>query len=178
MAEAQVRAARCLVESLRQANPDSVIYPAVRRAQNPAMTTKRESESLSQREVPKAPRSLRILIADDERDTVLTLMMLLREEGHEVRGVYTGRQVLEAIRDFDPDVLVLDIAMPDLSGWEVARTIRKHPDGQRRMLIGISGEYKNSVDKLLSTVVGFDHYLLKPCSPNALIALLRTPASP
>jgi DNA-binding response OmpR family regulator len=144
------------------------------------MTTKRGTESLGQGEVPKAPRSLRILIADDERDTVLTLMMLLREEGHEVRGVYTGRQVLDAIRDFDPDVLVLDIAMPDLSGWEVARTIR-HRDGQRRMLIGISGEYKNSVDKLLSTVVGFDHYLLKPCSPNAIIALLeplRTPQAP
>ena len=99
--------------------------------------------------------------------------MLLRDEGHEVRGVYTGRQVLDAVHGFDPDVVVLDIAMPDLSGWEVARTIRTHPDGKRRTLIGISGEYKNSVDKLLSTIVGFDHYLLKPCSPNALIALLE-----
>lgn len=123
--------------------------------------------------LPNGPRSLRILIADDERDTVLTLMMLLRDEGHEVRGVYTGRQVLDAVHGFDPDVVVLDIAMPDLSGWEVARTIRTHPDGKRRTLIGISGEYKNSVDKLLSTIVGFDHYLLKPCSPNALIALLE-----
>jgi CheY-like chemotaxis protein len=121
----------------------------------------------------KAPRSLRILIADDERDTVLTLMMLLREEGHEVRGVYSGRQVLDAVRGFDPDVLVLDIAMPFLSGWEVARTIRTHADGKRPMLIGISGAYMNPVDKLLSTVVGFDHYVLKPCSPNALIALLE-----
>jgi DNA-binding response OmpR family regulator len=137
------------------------------------------SESPSQQPgLPKAPRSLRILIADDERDTVLTLRMLLQEEGHEVRGVYNGRQVLDAVRGFDPDVVVLDIAMPDLSGWEVARTIRLHADGNRRMLIGISGEYKNAVDKLLSTVVGFDHYLLKPYSPNALLALLaplRTP---
>lgn len=130
-------------------------------------------ESSGQGGPAKAPRALRILIADDERDTVLTLMMLLRDEGHEVRGVYSGRQVLDAVRGFDPDVLVLDIAMPDLSGWEVARNIRTHPDGNKRMLIGISGEYVNSVDKLLSTVVGFDHYLLKPCSPNALIALLE-----
>lgn len=137
------------------------------------MTANRGFESPSQQpELPKAPRSLRILIADDERDTVLTLMMLLREERHEVRGVYTGRQVLDAVRGFDPDVVVLDIAMPELSGWEVARTIRMHADGNRRMLIGISGEYRNAVDKLLSTVVGFDHYLLKPYSPNALIALL------
>src|SRR5687768_15504313 len=137
-------------------------------------------ESRGQGGPSKAPRSLRILIADDERDTVLTLMMLLRDEGHDVRGVYSGRQVLDAVRGFDPDVLVLDIAMPDLSGWEVARTIRTHPDGKRRLLIGISGEYKASVDKLLSTVVGFDHYLLKPCHPNALVALiepLRLPAA-
>ena len=130
-------------------------------------------DSSGQGEPSKAPRSLRILIADDERDTVLTLMMLLRDEGHDVQGVYTGRQVLDAVRGFDPDVLVLDIAMPDLSGWEVARTIRTHPDGKRRLLIGMSGEYKNSVDKLLSTVVGFDHYLLKPCSPNTIIELLE-----
>lgn len=143
------------------------------------MSAKRESESPSQQPgLPRAPRSLRILIADDERDTVLTLMMLLREEGHEVRGVYTGRQVLDAVRGFDPDVVVLDIAMPELSGWEVARTIRVPPDGDRRMLIGISGEYKNPVDKLLSTVVGFDHYLLKPCDPNQLIALLAPLRSP
>ena len=100
-------------------------------------------------------------------------MMLLRDEGHEVRGVYSGRQVLDAVRSFDPDVLVLDIAMPFLSGWEVARTIRTRAEGKRPMLIGISGAYMNPVDKLLSTVVGFDHYLLKPCSPNALIALLE-----
>jgi CheY-like chemotaxis protein len=134
---------------------------------------KRAIETSGQGGPSKAPRSLRILIADDERDTVLTLMMLLRDEGYEVRGVYSGRQVLDAVQGFDPDVLLLDIAMPDLSGWEVARTIRTHPDGKRRMLIGISGEYRNSVDKLLSTVVGFDHYLLKPCSPNAITALLE-----
>lgn len=143
------------------------------------MSAKRGAESPGQQpELPKGPRSLRILIADDERDTVLTLMMLLREEGHQVRGVYSGQQVLDAVRGFDPDVVVLDIAMPDLSGWEVARTIRTHPDGKRRTLIGISGEYRNSVDKLLSAVVGFDHYLLKPCSPNELLALLAPLRSP
>lgn len=143
------------------------------------MSAKRGAESPGQQpQLPAGPRSLRILVADDERDTVLTLLMLLRDEGHEVRGVHTGRQVLEAVCGFDPDVVVLDIAMPDMSGWEVARTIRTHPDGERRTLIGMSGEYRNSVDKLLSTVVGFDHYLLKPCSPNQLIALLAPLRSP
>ena len=153
--------------------------PAQVNAENRPMSAKRGSESPGQQpELPWGPRSLRILIADDERDTVLTLMMLLREEGHEVRGVYTGRQVLDAVRGFDPDVVLLDIAMPDLSGWEVARTIRTHTDGGRRTLIGISGEYKNSVDKLLSTVVGFDHYLLKPFDPRQLIALLAPLRAP
>ena len=138
------------------------------------MSSKRAMEMPSGEAAPsKAPRSLRILIADDHRDIVLTLMMLLRDEGHEVRGVYTGRQVLDALHGFDPDVVVLDIAMPALSGWEVARQIRARQHGNRRMLIGMSGEYKNGVDKILSEVVGFDHYLIKPCSPNELIKLLE-----
>jgi len=138
------------------------------------MTDKRGSKSpRPETGFPNAPRSLRILVGDDERDTVLTLILLLREEGHEVRGVYTGRQVLDAIHGFDPDVVVLDIAMPELSGWEVARQIRARPRGDRRMLIGVSGEYKNGVDRILSEIVGFDHYLLKPCSPNALLALIE-----
>jgi len=81
--------------------------------------------------------------------------------------------VLDAIHGFDPDVVVLDIAMPELSGWEVARQIRARPRGDRRTLIGVSGEYKNGVDRILSEIVGFDHYLLKPCSPNALLALIE-----
>jgi CheY-like chemotaxis protein len=83
-----------------------------------------------------AQRALRVLVADDDRDSVLTLMMLLRDEGHEVRGVYSGRQVMGHVLDFDPDVVLLDIAMPELSGWEVARTIRARRGAERPMLIG------------------------------------------
>jgi DNA-binding response OmpR family regulator len=119
-----------------------------------------------------APRSLRVVVADDDRDSVLTLMMLLREEGHEVRGVYAGRQVLAAVRALEPDVVILDIAMPDLSGWEVARLIRDRLP-RRTMLIGVSGEYKHGVDRILSELVGFDHYLVKPYDPAALIRLIE-----
>jgi PleD family two-component response regulator len=90
--------------------PGKATYALCFRSENRAVGDKRIMESRGQGGPLKAPRSLRILIADDERDTVLTLMMLLRDEGHEVRGVYSGRQVLGAIRGFDPDVLVLDIA--------------------------------------------------------------------
>jgi DNA-binding response OmpR family regulator len=125
-----------------------------------------------QNEPHKAPSALRIIVVDDDRDMVLSLMMLLREEGHDVRGLHAGKQVLRAVNEFNPDAVVLDIAMPDLSGWEVARAIRARL-ARRPMLVGISGEYKNSVDRILSEVVGFDHYLLKPYDPNALLALLE-----
>jgi DNA-binding response OmpR family regulator len=120
-----------------------------------------------------APRPLRVVIADDDRDSVLTLMMLLREEGHDVRGVYTGRQVMGQVLDFDPDVVLLDIAMPELSGWEVARTIRERRGAERPVLIGISGEYKQGADKVLAQILGFNHYLVKPYPPAELLALLQ-----
>lgn len=121
----------------------------------------------------KAPRSLRILVADDERDTVVTLMMLLREEQHDVRGVYSGREVLALLRDFEPDVVVLDIALPELSGWEVARRIQSRLGDTGPLLIGISGKYKQGSDRILSQILGFDHYLVKPYDPQVLLALLE-----
>lgn len=119
-----------------------------------------------------APRSLRVLVVDDDRDSVLTLMMLLREEGDDVRGVYSSRQVMGHVIDFDPDVVLLDIAMPEMSGWEVARTLRAQRGAQRPLLIGISGEYKQGADKVLSQILGFDHYLVKPYAAADLLALL------
>jgi len=117
------------------------------------------------------PRQLRILVADDDRDAVLTLMTLLRDEGHDVRGVYKGRQTLDAVAEFQPDVVLLDIALPELSGWEVAREIkarhRKHP-----LIVGISGEYKSRSDAILSEIIGFDHYLTKPYAIDDLVALI------
>jgi len=126
------------------------------------------------------PKQLRILVADDDRDAVLTLMTLLRDDGHDVRGVYKGRQALDAFASFEPDVLLLDIALPELSGWEVAREIkarhRKHP-----LIVGISGEYKSRSDAILSEIIGFDHYLTKPYAIADLVALiapLRLPKDP
>jgi DNA-binding response OmpR family regulator len=124
-------------------------------------------------EPSKAPRGLRVLVAEDDRDTVVTLTMLLRDEGHEVRSVSSGRRVMGVVLDFDPDVVILDIHLPELSGWEVARTIRNRPGRRQPLLIGISGEYKQGADKILAEILGFDHYLLKPYEPNALLGLLR-----
>ena len=119
-----------------------------------------------------AQRSLRILVAEDDRDTVLTLTMLLTDEGHEVRSVFSGRRVMGAVIDFDPDVVLLDIAMPELSGWEVARTIREQRGGARPVIIGVSGEYIQGSDRILAQILGFHHYLVKPYPPADLLALL------
>lgn len=119
-----------------------------------------------------AARSLRIIVADDERDTVLTLTMILRDEGHDVQGVHNGSRVLPLVREFDPDVVLLDIALPDKSGFEIAEEIRKRPGGQRVLMIGISGQYKQASDRILAGLKGFDHYLVKPFAPAALLQLL------
>jgi two-component system, OmpR family, response regulator len=138
------------------------------------------SSFAGERAYRNARRSLRILIADDERDTVLTLRMILTDEGHDVQGVYSGSGVLPLLREFDPDVLLLDIALPGKSGFDLAQEIRKRPRGQRVLIIGISGRYKLPSDKILADLTGFDHYLVKPFDPAALLALLApllTPAA-
>lgn len=121
---------------------------------------------------PRAQAALRVIVVDDDRDSVIGLMLLLREEGYDVRGIHYGRQVMSAVFDFDPDVLLLDINLPDLSGWEVARTLRERRGRARPAIVGLSGEYKAGSDKVLSQILGFDEYLLKPYDPIALLRIL------
>ena len=126
----------------------------------------------------RAPRSLRIIVADDDRDMVLSQMMLLRSEGHDVRGFHSGRPVMPAVIDFDPDVVLLDINLPDVSGWQLASTIRARRMKKQPLLIGISGIFTKGPDKILAELNGFDHYLVKPYDPNVLLALLHSVGSP
>ena len=120
-----------------------------------------------------SPRSLRILVADDEPDSVTALKLLLNDEGHDVVGLAKGAEVMRTIEEFKPDAVVLDIAMPDMSGYEIAKEIRKRYGVITPLLIAITGRYKQASDRMLGQIVGFDHYLLKPYQPNELIALLR-----
>jgi two-component system OmpR family response regulator len=116
---------------------------------------------------------MRILVADDNRDAVLTLEMLLDTEGHEVKAVYSGTEVLPAIRAFKPDVVLLDIKMPGLSGYEVARQVRSRYGERGPLLIAMSGHYRKGVDHVLAEIVGFDHYVDKPYQPSELLSLLK-----
>jgi CheY-like chemotaxis protein len=130
-----------------------------------------------QGEPSKAPRSLRIIVADDDRDTVLTLMMVLRHEGHDVKGFYNGAEVMKAVSEFQPDALIVDISMPGLSGYEISRRIAERR-GPKPLMIGISGIYKKAPDALIARAVGIDHYLTKPYEPSAVLRLLAPLRSP
>lgn len=121
-----------------------------------------------------SPLKLRVLVADDEPDAVKTLMELLREEGHDVRGVYTGLGVLAGVRDFGPDVVLLDIGMPHVNGYQVARTLRERYGSARPLLIAVTGRTLPS-DRNLAQLAGFDHHVAKPYDPGQLLALLASP---
>lgn len=114
-----------------------------------------------------------MLIVDDERDTVTTLMELLADEGYQVRGVYKGRDALDAMSDFDPEIVLIDLALPDMSGWEVARQIRYRYGEERHKLISITGRYKQGSDKVLGQIAGFNYWMEKPWEPQALLRLLE-----
>src|SRR5687767_6104774 len=115
--------------------------------------------SSGQAEPANAPRSLRILVCDDDRDTALTLVTILRDEGHEATAVHSGRNVLNTVMRTEPDVVVVDINLPDVSGWQIAQNIRARRS-KGPLLIGISGVYKSGSDKALANMSGFDHYLV------------------
>ena len=124
---------------------------------------------------PNPQRALRVLIADDDRDTVESLGFILRDEGHVVHAVYAGNDVLPAARLFRPDAAILDIAIPGMSGYAAAQVIRSaFHDAHRPLLIAISGMWKERPDVRVAEQVGFDHHIGKPYDSVDILRLLRT----
>lgn len=116
-------------------------------------------------------RALRIVVADDDRDAVLMLATLLRQEGHEVREVYRGDAVFYLVREFEPDAVLLDIGMPGLTGLDVARKLREKLGHACPLLVAITG-WNKGADRILGQIAGFNHYLTKPYSTEALLGIL------
>lgn len=119
----------------------------------------------------------RILVADDDPDAVLMLTVLLEEEGYEVRGVHHGSDVLDAVFNFAPDVVLLDIGMPQLSGYEVARKLRERYGSARPALIAVTAMTRN-VDRAHARAAGFEHHVGKPYEPRQLLQLIGELAGP
>jgi CheY-like chemotaxis protein len=113
----------------------------------------------------------RVLIADDDRDTTATLSALLELEGYQVQSVHGGQEALDATRTFKPDVVLLDIGMPKITGYEAARRLRQRYGDDCPMLIALTG-WKQASDKILANLAGFDHHVAKPYDPAELLRLL------
>ncbi|MGE5739386.1 MAG: response regulator [Betaproteobacteria bacterium] len=117
-------------------------------------------------------RRVRILVADDNRDAAASLATLLSLDGHEVSVAYDGRAALGSADTFRPDVALLDIGMPNLNGYEVARSIRAEAWGRSMMLVAVTG-WGQSEDKRRAHEAGFDHHFTKPLDLVAFSTFLN-----
>jgi PAS domain S-box-containing protein len=120
---------------------------------------------------PASPSGLRLLVVDDNHDAADSLAMMLRLQGHEVRVAHSGPAALEAVEDYAPDVVFLDIGMPGMDGHEVARRMRRQPGLEKVVLAALTG-WGQQEDRRRTTEAGFDHHLVKPPEPKAVESVL------
>jgi signal transduction histidine kinase/ActR/RegA family two-component response regulator len=120
---------------------------------------------------PITERRARILIADDNRDAADSLGMLLELAGHDVKVTHSGTAALTAGASYRPDVVILDIGMPDMSGYDVARAARRESWGKSAHLIALTG-WGQASDRERAMAAGFDRHLAKPIDADILTALL------
>ena len=122
-------------------------------------------------QVALPPPGLRVMVVDDNVDTAASVSMLLEQAGCETKFVHDGRAALEAVDAFCPQIVLLDIGLPGIDGYEVARRLRAKPKHADLRLIAISG-YGQAKDHERSTEAGFNHHLVKPVHFPSLLALL------
>ena len=118
-----------------------------------------------------APR--RVLVVDDNEDAAEMLAALLRMEGHSVRAVYSGREALESVETFTPHVVLLDIGLPEMNGYELASRLRSLPHLGQVELVALTG-YGQAEDRQRTQAAGFDFHLVKPVDPDDLRRTLAT----
>jgi signal transduction histidine kinase len=118
-----------------------------------------------------AQRRRRMLVVDDNVDAAQTLAAILELHGHDVRVAYTGAEGLRIAEEWKPEVGVLDIGIPDLNGYELARGIRERCLDQQPLLIACTG-WGQQEDVARAQEAGFDHHLVKPVDPDAVLRLL------
>jgi CheY-like chemotaxis protein len=128
------------------------------------MDTPQSTENLDNR---------RVLVVDDNHDAADTLGMMLKYTGYESLCCYNGLQGVEAAESYKPMAIILDIGMPDITGYEACRRIREQPWGKEPLIIALTG-YGSDEDRQKSRDAGFDAHLLKPVDQAELSALLRS----
>ena len=111
------------------------------------------------------PSVRRVLVVDDNRDGAESLAMLIEMSGHAIRTAHSGPEALDAAGEFVPEVVFLDIGLPGMDGYELARRLTRN--GQAPLLIALTG-YGQSEDKARAEAAGFDHHFVKPADPRAI----------
>ena len=115
----------------------------------------------------------RVLVVDDNRDNVESISMLVQLLGHEVAVAHDGLQAVEVAERFGPDLVLLDIGLPDLDGFEVAERLRAGRGGDAMYLVAITG-WAREEERRRSKEAGFDEHLTKPVDPDRLEALIAS----
>ena len=118
----------------------------------------------------------RILVVDDNVDSAITIAKLLKLWGHNVQTVFNGPAALEMAHDFKPEIMLLDIGLPGMSGYEVARQLRSDSQFKELIIAAMTG-YGQAEDRQRSRAAGINHHLTKPANPVLLESLVRSPES-
>ena len=121
--------------------------------------------------IKTAQKRFRILVVDDNHDSALSLAMMLSIMGHETRTAHDGESAVSTAESFLPDVVLLDIGLPKLNGYEVAQRIREQPWGASMFLIAVTG-WGQDEDRQRSSEVGLNVHMVKPVEPAELERLL------
>jgi CheY-like chemotaxis protein len=122
---------------------------------------------------PAPETARRILVVDDNQDSATSLAMLLKLAGNETHTAYDGLEAVEAVAAFRPDVVLLDIGLPKLNGYEVALKVRQQPWGKNVVLVAVTG-WGQEEDRQKSRRAGFEAHLVKPVDYAALMELLAS----
>jgi CheY-like chemotaxis protein len=129
------------------------------------------SQILSKQGEERPGQGWRVLVVDDNIDSADSIAMLLQVSGHEVRVTYSGQDGLDMAGKYLPEIVLLDIGLPGIDGYEVARRLRQHPDLKKVKLIAVTG-YGQDADRLQSQEAGFDYHLVKPVDSQKLEEVL------
>lgn len=130
-----------------------------------------QDSPLSLNSVHESNKKLRILVVDDNQDAALSLASFFETLGHQTAAAHNGTSAIETAESLQPDVIFLDIGMPDINGYEVASYIRKQSWGQSIKLFAVTG-WGQEEDRHKSSLAGFDSHVVKPVDPNMLNRLM------
>jgi CheY-like chemotaxis protein len=136
------------------------------------LRNKQEPDIHEQAFNPVEVSQLRILVVDDNEDAALSLSMLLELSGHLVRTAYDGAEALRQVTDFAPRVVLLDLGMPRMDGYEVCHKLRQLPGGQNITVIAATG-WGQEEDRRKTEEAGFDMHMVKPLDTEVLRATLE-----